>query len=151
MAHPVPRVVGHMYALSGLLTKHRRGGSTVSDRLPPQPPAFRPHSDNYDGPHGPAGSRMSHAGMGTQAGSEPGQRQDGDTMQLNSGSLLPGTIEVPPATEKQPDPDTNVLYGNPALSDGSGASLESNDLNNDGHIGGRAVGYDARDQRRVSG
>lgn len=70
--------------LAGLLTKHRRGGSTITGRSQPQPPpsqlAVPSQSHSYGGSRGPSSSHASPAGMQAPHGSEP--RHDSDAMQL---------------------------------------------------------------------
>lgn len=111
--------------LSGLLMKHRKGGSTITGRLQPHPPASElalpslPHS--HAGPRGPSGSY--NAGMQAQHGSEP--RHDSNAMQLKL-SQLPNATEVPSsvATTAQ----QSYIHTVPGDGSVSGTSLE-NDAN----------------------
>ncbi|KAF8554878.1 hypothetical protein OG21DRAFT_1012322 [Imleria badia] len=81
--------------LAGLLTKHRKGGSTIAGRSQPQPPASQlTLPSSYGGSRGPSGPHMSPASVQAQHGSEP--RQDRDAMQLKM-NLLQNTIEAPPS------------------------------------------------------
>jgi len=112
--------------LAGLLTKHRRGGSTIAGRLQPHPPSGQlAQSHSYGGSRGPSGSHVSRTGMQAQHGPEP--RQDSDTMQLKL-SLLPNAVEAPPATSSHQSDIAS--YSHVTLSDGSisGTTFESNDV-----------------------
>ncbi|KAF8435322.1 fungal-specific transcription factor domain-containing protein [Boletus edulis BED1] len=115
--------------LASLLTKHRKGGSTMAGRSQPLPPASQlappPQSQSFGGPRGPSGSHMSHAEMQAQHGSEP--RQDTDTMQLRMSSLSEALPSGMAAPAQQSD---MASYSHVTLSNGSasGPTFESNDV-----------------------
>ena len=85
----------HLYArfLSGLLMKHRKGGSSIAGRLQPHPPASElalPSQQSYLASRDPSGP--SHTGTHTQHATEP--RHDGNPMQLTL-TQMPNVVETP--------------------------------------------------------
>lgn len=115
--------------LAGLLTKHRKGGSTIAGRLQPHPPSSQPvQSHSYGGSRGPTSSHVSRTGMQAQHG--PEARQDNDVMQLKL-SLMPNAVEAPPSGTTTAAYQSDITsYSRVALTDGSisGTTLESNDV-----------------------
>lgn len=116
--------------LSGLLMKHRRGGSGIAGRLQPHPPASelalrsQPHS--YMGSRDPAGPQA-HPNIQAQQGSE--SRHDNNTMQLKTNQLL-NSIEMPASRETTVRQSDIASYTPGVLHDGSvsGTSRERDDV-----------------------
>ena len=115
--------------LAGLLTKHRKGGSTIAGRLQPHPPASHTtQSHSYVAPRGPSGSHVSRAGMQAQQGPEP--RQDSETMQLKL-SPMQNAVAAPPSGMATTAYQSDIgSYSHVTLSDGStsGGTFENNDV-----------------------
>lgn len=118
--------------LAGLLTKHRKGGSTIAMRLQPHPPAsqlaFSPQSHDHMGSHGSSGSHVSHAGMQAQHGSESPPDNGAMQMKLN---VLPNAVEAPQSgTATMAHQSDMASYNHVTLTDGStpGTTFESNDV-----------------------
>lgn len=117
--------------LAGLLTKHRKGGSTITGRLQPHPPASQlalpPQSHSYGESHGPSGSHVPHANMQPQHRSEP--RHDNDAMQLKL-NRLPNTAEAHQSGPATTAYESEMVSYSQPLSNGSvsGSTLEGNDV-----------------------
>lgn len=130
----------HLYArfLASLLTKHRRGGSTLAGRLQPRPLASQlappGQRHGYGGSGGVSeGGHASQAGMQAPPGSEP--RQDSDAMQMNLGVLsnraegLASTVpQSQPQPQSQPDMASSHGLDGAVLGSGSGKSGERGDI-----------------------
>ncbi|KAI6043555.1 fungal-specific transcription factor domain-containing protein [Pisolithus marmoratus] len=104
----------HLYArfLTGLLTKHRKGGAGIGGQLQSQPPASQSAHKPPTQPHVYAAqqytsspSHLQYSGSSSRDSSRP--RCDNDAMQINAGSFS-GSSRLPPSATTPPMPAANA-------------------------------------------